>query len=161
MINKLHKKICACYFYLILPCFHLFFFLFICYYSTCKFRCKNCKYYLSGLLSFILFLFGVRLRYDFIAKKIKESEICITEKGSENGRKIAVKQNKTDTIDEVMKKEILTKEELCIYLNVPMSTIIVLIKDDSFPRCYFGRYVRFSRKAVEQWVMDGGRKGKK
>ncbi|MBM4056300.1 MAG: helix-turn-helix domain-containing protein [Planctomycetes bacterium] len=75
--------------------------------------------------------------------------------------RLPLSKTKRITIDEVMKKEILTKEELCIYLNVPMSTIIVLIKDDSFPRCYFGRYVRFSRKAVEQWVMDGGRKGKK
>ncbi|MHC4267876.1 MAG: helix-turn-helix domain-containing protein [Planctomycetota bacterium] len=62
----------------------------------------------------------------------------------------------TPELDEINKRDILTKEQLCIFLSVPMSTVTFLLKDKSFPKCKIGRYIRFSKEAVKKWVFDGG-----
>jgi len=59
-------------------------------------------------------------------------------------------------LEEINKRDILTKEELCVYLSVPSPTIRALLTDKNFPRCRIGRYVQFSKKAVESWVLNGG-----
>ncbi len=62
----------------------------------------------------------------------------------------------TPGIEEVQKRDILTKEMVCVYLGVPKSTLSTLLKNSSdFPKKQIGRHVVFSRKAVEQWVMKG------
>ncbi len=62
----------------------------------------------------------------------------------------------TPKLDEINKRDILTKEQLGVFLSVPMSTVRFLLADESFPRCKIGRYVRFSKDAVKKWIFDGG-----
>ena len=59
-------------------------------------------------------------------------------------------------LDQIDKYDILTKEQLSVFLSVPMSTVRFLLTDKSFPKCKIGRYIRFSKDAVNKWVSNGG-----
>ncbi|MGR3220792.1 MAG: helix-turn-helix domain-containing protein [Candidatus Anammoxibacter sp.] len=71
------------------------------------------------------------------------------------GERLPLQAAGVPTIDEIAKKDILTKEELAIYLGVPLSTVVALLeKEETFPRCRVGRYVRFCKESVRNWIID-------
>jgi len=63
---------------------------------------------------------------------------------------------KVPQLDEINKKDILTREEVAVYLDVPLACVRELLKrDKSFPQRKIGKYLRFSKKTVESWITSG------
>ena len=48
--------------------------------------------------------------------------------------------------------EILTIEELAVYLKIPKSTLYKLVRDGSVPSKKVGKHWRFHKEAIDQWM---------
>ena len=49
-------------------------------------------------------------------------------------------------------EELLTPEELCDFLSVKMSWIYRQVREGNIPHFHLGKYLRFSRPEIENWV---------
>ena len=47
--------------------------------------------------------------------------------------------------------EILTIEELAVYLKIPKSTLYKLVREGKIPSQKVGRHWRFSKRSIDQW----------
>jgi len=70
--------------------------------------------------------------------------------------RLPFKEAGSPTLEDIKNCDILTKEQLCVYLAVPMSTIRSLMKNKSFPKCKIGKHVRFNKEAVAKWIANKG-----
>jgi len=48
--------------------------------------------------------------------------------------------------------EILTIEELALYLKIPKSTLYKLVRDGSLPSKKVGKHWRFHKDAIDAWL---------
>ncbi len=55
---------------------------------------------------------------------------------------------------EHLKPEILTPEELAVYLRVPVEEILTNI--NTVPHIAIGKFIRFHRETIKQWIMKSG-----
>lgn len=56
-----------------------------------------------------------------------------------------------DTLDNV-----LTIEELAIYLKISKSTLYKLVREGKIPSQKVGRHWRFRKKAIDRWLEENG-----
>lgn len=50
--------------------------------------------------------------------------------------------------------EIMTLEELSIYLKIPKSTVYKLVQDGRIPGQKLGKQWRFGKKAINEWLSN-------
>ena len=50
--------------------------------------------------------------------------------------------------------EVLTIEELSIYLKIPKSTLYKLVREGRIPSQKVGRHWRFRKQAVDRWLEE-------
>jgi excisionase family DNA binding protein len=63
-------------------------------------------------------------------------------------------ENKSDNV--------LTIEELSVYLKIPKSTLYKLVREGKIPAQKVGRHLRFLRESIDEWMKrqnDYGRRG--
>ena len=48
--------------------------------------------------------------------------------------------------------EVLTIDELSVYLKIPKSTLYKLVKEGKVPSQKVGRHWRFQKKAIDNWL---------
>ncbi len=63
-------------------------------------------------------------------------------------------ENKSDNV--------LTIEELSIYLKIPKSTLYKLVREGKIPAQKVGRHLRFLRESIDEWMKwqnEPGRQG--
>ncbi len=63
-------------------------------------------------------------------------------------------ENKSDNV--------LTIEELSVYLKIPRSTLYKLVREGKIPAQKVGRHLRFLRESIDEWMKrqnDYGRRG--
>ena len=48
--------------------------------------------------------------------------------------------------------DILTIEELAVYLKIPKSTLYKLVRDGSVPSKKVGKHWRFHKEAIDEWL---------
>lgn len=53
--------------------------------------------------------------------------------------------------------DVLTIEDLSIYLKIPKSTLYKIVREGKIPCQKIGRHWRFSKKAIDSWLVE--RKG--
>jgi excisionase family DNA binding protein len=51
-----------------------------------------------------------------------------------------------------LKSDVLTIEELAIYLKIPKSTLYKLTREGKIPAKKIGRHWRFQKLAIERWL---------
>ncbi|MGD0229844.1 MAG: helix-turn-helix domain-containing protein [Syntrophorhabdales bacterium] len=47
---------------------------------------------------------------------------------------------------------VLTIEELSVYLKIPKSTLYKLVREGKIPAQKVGRHLRFLRESIDQWL---------
>jgi excisionase family DNA binding protein len=47
---------------------------------------------------------------------------------------------------------VLTIEELSVYLKIPKSTLYKLVREGKVPSQKVGRHLRFHREAIDEWL---------
>ncbi len=52
---------------------------------------------------------------------------------------------------------LITVPEMAEFLRLPVSRVYTLSKEGILPSCKVGRQIRFSRKAIEDFVASGGK----
>jgi excisionase family DNA binding protein len=63
-------------------------------------------------------------------------------------------ENKSDNV--------LTIEELSVYLKIPKSTLYKLVREGKIPSQKVGRHLRFHRESIDEWLKrenEPGRRG--
>jgi len=50
--------------------------------------------------------------------------------------------------------DVLTIEELSVYLKIPKSTLYKLVREGKVPSQKVGRHWRFRKKAIDRWLDD-------
>jgi len=50
--------------------------------------------------------------------------------------------------------DILTIEELSVYLKIPRSTLYKLVREGKIPSQKVGRHWRFRKKAIDRWLEE-------
>ena len=50
--------------------------------------------------------------------------------------------------------EVLTIEELALYLKIPKSTLYKLVREGAIPSQKIGRHWRFRRVAIDRWLEE-------
>ena len=55
-------------------------------------------------------------------------------------------ENKTDNV--------LTIEELSVYLKIPKSTLYKLVREGKIPSQKIGRHWRFRKEAIDRWLEE-------
>ncbi len=63
-------------------------------------------------------------------------------------------ENKSDNV--------LTIEELSVYLKIPKSTLYKLVREGKIPSQKVGRHLRFHRESIDEWLKrenEPGRQG--
>ena len=50
--------------------------------------------------------------------------------------------------------DVLTIDELSVYLKIPKSTLYKLVREGKVPCQKIGRHWRFGRKAIEKWLEE-------
>lgn len=63
-------------------------------------------------------------------------------------------ENKSDNV--------LTIEELSVYLKIPKSTLYKLVREGKIPSQKVGRHLRFFRESIDEWLKrqnEPGRQG--
>ena len=55
-----------------------------------------------------------------------------------------------DQIDQI--DQVMTLEELAIYLKLPKSTLYKLVQDGRIPGQKLGKQWRFGKQAIDQWL---------
>lgn len=63
-------------------------------------------------------------------------------------------ENKSDNV--------LTIEELSVYLKIPKSTLYKLVREGKIPAQKVGRHLRFLRESIDEWMKrqnEPGRQG--
>ncbi|MDY7026764.1 MAG: helix-turn-helix domain-containing protein [Spirochaetota bacterium] len=63
-------------------------------------------------------------------------------------------ENKSDNV--------LTIEELSVYLKIPKSTLYKLVREGKIPAQKVGRHLRFLRESIDEWMKrqnEYGRRG--
>lgn len=63
-------------------------------------------------------------------------------------------ENKSDNV--------LTIEELSVYLKIPRSTLYKLVREGKIPAQKVGRHLRFLRESIDEWMKrqnEYGRRG--
>lgn len=50
--------------------------------------------------------------------------------------------------------EVLTIEELAVYLKIPKSTLYKLVREGKVPCQKVGRHWRFHKEAIDHWLND-------
>ena len=53
-------------------------------------------------------------------------------------------------------EQVMTLEELAIYLKLPKSTVYKLVQEGRIPGQKLGKQWRFGRKAIDQWLNHHG-----
>ena len=51
-----------------------------------------------------------------------------------------------------VEKELLSPEDLCVYLNLSITTIYKLMKEEDFPRIRIGRKLFAKRCELDEWI---------
>ena len=51
-------------------------------------------------------------------------------------------------------RDVLTIEELSVYLNVPKSTLYKLVREGKIPAQKIGRHWRFRKEAIDHWLSE-------
>lgn len=57
---------------------------------------------------------------------------------------------------------VLTIEELSVYLKIPKSTLYKLVREGKIPSQKVGRHLRFHRESIDEWLKrenEPGRRG--
>jgi len=57
---------------------------------------------------------------------------------------------------------VLTIEELSVYLKIPKSTLYKLVREGKIPSQKVGRHLRFHRESIDEWLKredEHGRQG--
>ncbi len=54
---------------------------------------------------------------------------------------------------------LLDAKAVAAWLNVPVSWVYSAARDGRLPSVNAGRWVRFDREAIRQWIADGGAAG--
>ena len=52
--------------------------------------------------------------------------------------------------------DVLTIEELSVYLKIPKSTLYKLVREGKVPSQKVGRHWRFHRRAIDNWLSASG-----
>ena len=55
-----------------------------------------------------------------------------------------------------MESQLITPAEVAEFLRLPTNRIYVLVREGILPACKIGRQIRFSPKAIEEFVENGG-----
>lgn len=67
---------------------------------------------------------------------------------------VLLMENKSDNV--------LTIEELSVYLKIPKSTLYKLVREGKIPSQKVGRHLRFHRESIDEWLKrenEPGRQG--
>lgn len=67
---------------------------------------------------------------------------------------VLLMENKPDNV--------LTIEELSVYLKIPKSTLYKLVREGKIPSQKVGRHLRFHRESIDEWLKrqnEPGRRG--
>ena len=67
---------------------------------------------------------------------------------------VLLMENKPDNV--------LTIEELSVYLKIPKSTLYKLVREGKIPSQKVGRHLRFHRESIDEWLKrenEHGRRG--
>lgn len=54
---------------------------------------------------------------------------------------------------------VLTIEELSLYLKIPKSTLYKLVREGKIPSQKVGRHLRFHRESIDEWLKREGEHG--
>ncbi|OPZ70478.1 MAG: Helix-turn-helix domain protein [bacterium ADurb.Bin478] len=52
--------------------------------------------------------------------------------------------------------DVLTIEELALYLKIPKSTLYKLVREGRIPSQKIGRHWRFRKAAIDRWLEEAG-----
>mgnify|MGYP006209049419 CR=1 FL=1 len=52
--------------------------------------------------------------------------------------------------------EVMTLEELAVYLKIPKSTLYKLMQEGRVPGQKIGKQWRFAKQAIDSWLAEGG-----
>ena len=52
--------------------------------------------------------------------------------------------------------EVMTLDELAVYLKIPKSTLYKLVQEGRLPGQKIGKQWRFARQAIDGWLAEGG-----
>lgn len=52
--------------------------------------------------------------------------------------------------------EVMTLDELSIYLKIAKSTLYKLVQEDRLPGQKIGKQWRFGKQGIDQWLAEGG-----
>jgi len=52
--------------------------------------------------------------------------------------------------------DVLTIDELAIYLKIPKSTLYKLVREGKIPSHKIGRHWRFQKRSIERWLERAG-----
>ena len=55
--------------------------------------------------------------------------------------------------------EVMTLDELSIYLKIAKSTLYKLVQEDRLPGQKIGKQWRFGKQGIDQWLAEGGLQG--
>jgi len=50
---------------------------------------------------------------------------------------------------------IMTLQDLAIYLKIPMSSLYKIVREGNIPAQKIGKHWRFDRKAIDAWMSNG------
>ena len=51
--------------------------------------------------------------------------------------------------------EVMTIDELAVYLKIPRSTLYKLVREGQIPRQKVGRHWRFRKETIDRWLDQG------
>ena len=52
--------------------------------------------------------------------------------------------------------EVMTLDELSVYLKIPKSTLYKLVQEGRLPGQKIGKQWRFGKQGIDQWLAEGG-----
>ena len=55
-----------------------------------------------------------------------------------------------------MPDQVLTIDEMCVYLKIPKSTVYKLAQEGKIPCQKVGRHWRFRKEAIDRWLEESG-----
>jgi excisionase family DNA binding protein len=55
--------------------------------------------------------------------------------------------------------EVMTLDELSVYLKIPKSTLYKLVQEGCLPGQKIGKQWRFGKQGIDQWLAEGGPPG--
>lgn len=58
-----------------------------------------------------------------------------------------------------VEKALLTPDELCVYLNLSITTVYKLMKEDGFPRVKIGRRIFANKSELDYWIQNHKERG--